>query len=188
MNHEEHIRNLEELRESIYLEYVKYESMLANITGLLYGLKGNGKPKAEDIRGLQIMSTKMSDKAKIVEDVIARPRGFKFDPKQKMDRQVILAIKSMGRAAKKGSIDALFHDGGKFYETRHALRRLKKAGKIALVSLGGSKRYTFWAPSEWINNKGKISNEHTPIIDNEPADPQLLDVQLRLMPVYIKEE
>lgn len=174
MNKEEHIKHLEALKESISMEFIKYENMLNNINGLINALNGNA---LEEGNRDWVPIRQITEKAKVVEEITGAKSGkFKFDSNKKIDLQFINALREMGKATKKNEIDLLFTSGKKEYETRHAIRRLRDSGKIVLISIGGSKKYSFWGLSEWVKSNGQIHQEHAPIIDNEQVDAQLLTV------------
>ncbi len=190
MESAEHIQHLEKLKESLSLEIIRLETMLGNINNLINGLSDKDILVQPMIEKIVIADRNpKTERANAIKDYVStKASGFRFDPKQKIDNQLIALLRWIGRAEKKSFIDEYFSDGKKIYETRHAIRRLKKNGRIGLVSLGGSKRYTFWALAEWISDKGKISQEHAPVIDGEQLDASVLNAELFLKPIYLMEK
>lgn len=95
--------------------------------------------------------------------------------------QYLLCLKSIGRAAPKQEIDQVFRQRyGRNIETRHIVRKLKDHGKLVIVCLNKSKKYSFWALPEWItitNGKRKIFNEFAPSVNEKIMDPASLIVK-----------
>lgn len=179
MDNTEHIQHLKSLREKLALERADMTSEIDEAINHYDGLIAYYEKNNDNAPIIATTSEERKD------GFAATWKSFQtgFPIKAKLEKQITWVIGKSGNSIKKTEIDKLLYEHtARKQETRHTLRKMKDKGTIVIVSLNGSKRYTYFALPEWLiesAGKRRLAGEYAPIEDGEEVDTDLLKIDYK---------
>jgi hypothetical protein len=92
---------------------------------------------------------------------------------------VIDLLSKSGRALNKSDIEDTLNVNG---EAANAIRRLQRRNRVSCISLNGSKRYSYIALKEWLENKGReyhLNSKFAPEMEGVEISSDILKVHVK---------